>query len=118
MNNYMKLLIYLTNVDEVIKDEDKTLILLSSLLDEKYETFFITLINGKFSLSYNNLSVALVNQEIRTKDKKSSSNSTTAEVLIARGIGSNHLNGKGDVGKFKTGNRELRKNQCAFCNVE
>jgi len=47
MNNYMKLLTDLANVDEVIKDEDKALLLLSFLLDEEFETFILTLINGK-----------------------------------------------------------------------
>jgi len=46
INNYMKLLADLTNVDVVIDDEDKVLILLSSLSDVGYETFVLTLING------------------------------------------------------------------------
>ena len=41
MNNYMKLLTDLSNKDEVIKDENKMLILLSFLLDEEYETFIL-----------------------------------------------------------------------------
>jgi len=45
MNNYTKLLAGLANVNEVIKDEDKALILLSSLLDEDYETLILILIN-------------------------------------------------------------------------
>ena len=53
MNNYTTLLIDLANVEEVIKDEDKALILLSSLPDKKYETFVLTLINGKKLLSFN-----------------------------------------------------------------
>jgi len=44
-----------------------------------------SLVNGKTSLSYNDISAALVNHEIRMKNKKSSSNSTTAEKLTARG---------------------------------
>ena len=47
MNNYMKLLVELANVGEVIKDEEKVLILLSSLSDEEYETFVLILINYK-----------------------------------------------------------------------
>ena len=46
MNNYTKFLVDLVNVDEVIKDEDKALILLSFLPDDVYETFVFTLING------------------------------------------------------------------------
>jgi len=47
MKNYTKLLANLANVDVVIGEEDKALILLSSLPDEDYETFVLTLINGK-----------------------------------------------------------------------
>jgi len=36
MNNYTKVLADLANLDEVIKDEDNALILLSSLPDEEY----------------------------------------------------------------------------------
>jgi len=115
MNNYSKLLADLANMDGVTKNEDKALILLNSLPDEEHETFVLSLINGKASLSYNDVSAALMNHEVRKKDKKSSSSSTTAEVLTARGMSSNHRKGKGDVGKSMTGNHKLRKNQCAFC---
>ena len=74
----------------MIKDEDKALILLSSLLDEKYKTFILILINGKASLSYNNVSASLMNHEVRRKQKKSSFSSTTTEELTAREIGSNN----------------------------
>jgi len=114
MNNYTKLLTDLTNVDEVIKDEDEALILLSSLLDEEYETFVLTLINSKSSLSYNDVLNALMNHEMRRNDKVSSSNSTTTKLLTTREIGFNHRKGKRDVGKFKTDNHKLEKNQCAL----
>ena len=42
MNNYMKLLVDLDNVNEMIKDEENALILLSPLPDEEYETFVLT----------------------------------------------------------------------------
>ena len=45
INNYMKLLADLTNLDVVTEDEDKALILLSSLSDKGYQTFVLTLIN-------------------------------------------------------------------------
>jgi len=51
MNDYTKLLTDLVNVDVDIKEEDKALILLNSLPDEEYETFVLTLINGKQSLT-------------------------------------------------------------------
>ena len=89
MNIYMKLLADLTNKDEMIKDEDKVLILLNSLSDEEYETFILTLINDKKSLSYSDVWIAIVNHEVRRKDKESSFSSTSAEALTAREIGSN-----------------------------
>jgi len=84
MNNYTNFLANLPNVDEVIKDEDKSLTLLSSLLEEEYEIFILTLINAKTSISYNNVLAALVNHEVRKKDKKSSFSSTIAEALTIR----------------------------------
>jgi len=56
-------------------------ILLNSLPDKEYETFVLTLINGKQLLNYNDVSAAFVNYEVRRKEKQSSSNSTSAEVL-------------------------------------
>ena len=38
MNNYTKFLADLVNMDEIIKNKDKALILLRSLPDEEYET--------------------------------------------------------------------------------
>ena len=83
--------------------------------DEEYKTFVLTLINGKQTLNYNDVSAALVNYEVRRKDKQSSSKSDSAEVLTIRGRSSNKK-GKGDRGrsKFTPGFRDL-KNQCAFC---
>ena len=51
LNRYTKLLTDLVNVDVEIDDEDKTVILLNSLPVEKYETFTLTLINGRKSLT-------------------------------------------------------------------
>jgi len=65
INIYMKLLADLANVNVVIEDEDKTLILLSSLHDEEYEIFVLTLINGRTSFSYIEMTIALVNLELR-----------------------------------------------------
>ena len=89
INIYMKLLADLTNVNVVIEDEDNDLILLSSLPDEGYETFVLTLINERISLNYNEVINALVNLELRRRERESSSSNTSAEVLVARGSSSN-----------------------------
>ena len=41
------------------------MILLNSLPDEEYETFVLTLINGKQTLNYSGVSAALVNYEVQ-----------------------------------------------------
>ena len=65
MNNYTKLLTDLVNKDVKIDKEDKAVILLNSLPDEEYETFILTLINGRQTLNYSEVSAALVNYEVR-----------------------------------------------------
>ena len=75
----MKLLADLINLDIVIEDEDKALILLSSHHDEGYETFVLTLINGRISLSCSEVTTALVNLELRRKNKECSSIDTSAD---------------------------------------
>jgi len=47
MNNYTKFLTDIVNVDIKIEEEDKAVILLNSLPDEEFETFTLTLINGR-----------------------------------------------------------------------
>ena len=116
MNNYTELLIDLVNVDAKIDEEDKAVILLNSLLDEEYEIFTLTLINDRQTLNYNEVSAALVNYEVRRQDRLSSHESTSAEALAVRSRGS-YRKGKGDRerSKSRSGFRDLKKNQCAFC---
>ena len=76
MNNYTKFLADLINLDIVIEDEDKALILLSPLPDDGYETSVLTLINERTSLSYSEVTTALMNLKLRRKDNESSSNKT------------------------------------------
>ena len=75
MNNYTKLLTDLVNVDVKIEEE--------------YETFILTLINGKQTLNYSDVSAALVNYKVGRKNKLSSSNCTSTEALMVRGRCSN-----------------------------
>ena len=60
-----------------------------------------------------------MNHEVRKKNDKSFSRSTSVEASTARGVGSNHRKGKGDFRKSKAGGREdLKKNQCVFYKEE
>ena len=108
-------LVGLANVDVTIEEEAKALILLSFLPSEDYETLILTLFNGKQSLSYHKINSALVNRELRRKEKKSST-STLTQALTVRGRGFNQK-GKGERERSKSrpGFRDLKKKQCAFC---
>ena len=57
--------------------------------------FILTLINGKQTLNYSNVSAALVNYEVRRKDKQSSFSGILAEALTIRDTNSNQK-GKGE----------------------
>ena len=74
------------------------------------------MINGKQTLNFSDVLTAFVNYEVRRQDKLSSSEGTSAEALVIRGRSSNRK-GKGDRGRSKSrsGFRDLKKNQCAFC---
>jgi len=93
IDNYTTLLTDLINLDVVIEDEDKVLILLSSLPNERYEIFVLTLINVKTSLSYSEVTTTLVNLELRKKDNEYSTSDTSAVILAARGSNPNQRRG-------------------------
>jgi len=84
INTYTKLLADLANMDVVIEEEEKTLILLSSLPDEGYKIFVLIVINEKISLKHSEVTTALVNLELRWKDKESLGG-TLVEALTVRG---------------------------------
>ena len=83
MNNYAKFLADLVDMDVEMEEDDKTVILLNSLPDEKYETFVLTLINGKQTFNYSDVSAALVNYKVRKKNKQSSSKSDSTEAGVS-----------------------------------
>ena len=89
---------------------------MNSLPDEEYETFILTLINGKQTVNYSDVSSTLVNYEVWKKNKQSSSKSDSAEALTVRGR-SFSKKGKSDRGRSKSGLsfRDLKKVQSALC---
>jgi len=91
-------------------------ILLNSLPEEEYETFTLTLINGRQIFNYSEVSAALVNYEVRRQDRQSSSEGTSVEALTVRGRSSNQK-GRGDHvrSKSRSAFRDLKKNQYALC---
>ena len=109
VNNYTKLLLDLTNVDKKITDEYNAIILLGSLPDEEYDTFVLTLLNGRSSITYSKVTNTLTNYDLRRKDKETSRASTSGDALSTRGR-SPYLKG-GNRGRSKSRSRhQLAKN--------
>ena len=116
LNRFTKLLTDLLNVDAIISEEDKSVILLNSLPPEEYEIFTMTFLNGKQTLDYDEISSALMSYEKRKNEKHSGRSSSSAEALEVRGRSSSRK-GKEVRGRSKSrpGLRDLKKDQCMYC---
>ena len=115
LEEFNKLLAKLANLEEMIKDEDKALILMNSL-PESYEPFVTTWIYGKEILKYGEISSALMNHEVRHLDRQESNNS---EALMVRGRSKEKKGSYKKNSRFRTKgvskNRKfLDKDECAF----
>ena len=75
----------LLNLDEKVSDVDKALILLASLPDE-YEHLIVSMLTGKETITFKEVTTALYSNEIRKKDKLDTGaqlvNPTLLEVVI------------------------------------
>lgn len=118
LDAFNKLIADLLNLDEEIKDEDKALLLLNSLPDA-YDHLATTLLYGKDTIKFDEVSNALMNYEVRHKDKYDST-SSTLEALVVRG---RSLERKRFGGRKKSGSRgtskdkkRLGRDECAFCH--
>jgi hypothetical protein len=117
LNNLNKILADLQNLDVKIDDEDKAVVLINSLPDT-YEHLATTLMYGKDTLKFDDVSNALTNDEYRRKDKQAHSRSSGA--LIVRGRSeSKKPSGRNRSASRKRGTSSNRKfpakDECAFC---
>ena len=77
----------LLNIDEVFKDERKTMLWIRSLLEE-LDHLSITLIHGKDKLPFEEVCSTLLNYEIRKKDEKEHQDESM-EAFTTRGLSQN-----------------------------
>jgi len=91
-------------------------ILLSSLPDEGYEIFVLTLINGRTSLRDSEVTIALVDLELRRKDEESLGGAS-AETLTVKERSPNQRGGYRGRSKSRSRyrNRSLTRDQYAIC---
>ncbi|KAM1294752.1 hypothetical protein ACFX2H_014637 [Malus domestica] len=117
LEEFNKLLAELTNLKEIIKDEDKALILMNSLA-ESYDPFVTSWIYGREIIKYDEISSALMNHEVRHLDRQERNNS---EALMVRGRlkekkGSHKKNSRSRTRGVSKNRRFLGKDECAFCH--
>ena len=118
MDDFNKIITDLLNLDVKIDDEDKTLLLLNSL-PESYEFLVMTLLLGITDIDFEDVSNALINNEMR-KEEKEAYQDSSSNVLTARGRTSTWK--KSECGKSRSKSRgrsdnwrKLDKNECAYC---
>ncbi|KAM1232702.1 hypothetical protein ACFX13_002545 [Malus domestica] len=121
LDSFNKLIVDLLNLDEHVKDEDKALILLNSL-PEAYDYLATTLIYGKDTINFENVSNALMNHEVRHKDKQV--HNTASDALFVRGRMNkrrrfNNRRRSQSRPRSNSQNRKiLDKDECAFCHTK
>ena len=101
----------LLNLDEKVSDVDKTLILLASLPDE-YIHLIVSMLTGKETITFKEVTTALYSNEIRKKDKLEH-RSSAGEVHTVRGHYPSRKPGRRGRSQSKG---KLAKDECAFCH--
>ena len=91
---FNKLVANLLNLEENVKNEDKALLLLTSLPDE-YDHLVTTLIHGKDKVIFNEVYNALYNTEIKKKGQKEHGYATTKAYIVKDRLQSRKPNKKG-----------------------
>ncbi|KAL6226184.1 hypothetical protein ACLB2K_000147 [Fragaria x ananassa] len=121
LDAFNKLVADLLNLDEDIKDEDKAMLLVNSLPDS-YEHLVTTLLHGKETIKFEEVSNALMNYEIRHADKQSSASTSDCLVVRGRAVERKNYGGKKKFHSRPRGNsknrRSLGRDECAFCHEQ
>ena len=101
----------LLNLDEKVSDVDKALILLASLPDE-YEHLIVSMLTGKETITFKEVTTALYSNEIRKKYKLEH-RSSASEAHTVRGRNQSRKPGRRGRSQLKG---KLAKDECAFCH--
>ena len=101
----------LLNLDEKVSDVDKALILLASLPDE-YEHLIVSMLTGKETITFKEVTTALYSNEIKKKDKLEHM-SSVGEAHTVQGRNQSRKPGRRGRSKSKG---KLAKDECPFCH--
>ncbi|KAH9679839.1 hypothetical protein KPL71_026297 [Citrus sinensis] len=116
VDEFNKLILYLENVNVMLEDEDRALILLSSLPDS-YEHFVDTLLYGRQTLTLKDVKNALESKDLKKRaDGKDqiTRDGLVAKVKIEKKI---YKDKKNKIQKEKT-DKMKKKRKCYFCQKE
>ena len=116
LDEFNKLILDLENVNIVLENEDRALILLSSLLDS-YEHFVDTLLYGKQTLTLKDVKNALESKDL--KKMAEGNDQSNAEGLVAKGKSDkkNNKQKKNNNQKNKA-EKKNKKRKCYSCQKE
>ena len=99
------------NLDEKVSDVDKALLLLASLPDE-YEHLIVSMLTGKETITFKEVTTALYSNEIRKKNKLEHRSSAGEAHTV---LGRNQSRKLWRRGKSQSKGK-LAKYECAFCH--
>ncbi|KAH9703868.1 hypothetical protein KPL70_011252 [Citrus sinensis] len=116
VDEFNKLILDLENVNIVLEDEDRTLILLSSL-PNSYEHFVDTLLYGRQTLTLKDVKNALESKDLKRRIDGKDQN--LAESLVARAKPGKKVNKyKKNSNQKDKADKKKKKRKCYFCHKE
>ena len=116
VDEFNKLILDLENVNIVLEDEDRTLILLSSL-PNSYEHFVDTLLYGRQTLTLKDVKNALESKDLKRRIDEKNQNPT--ESLVARAKPDKKVNKyKKNSNQKDKADKKKKKRKCYFCHKE
>lgn len=115
MNTFNKMIIDLLKLDVKLDDEDKSLLFLSSLPDS-YDHFVTTLLCGKETIKFEEVTQAIISNAAM---KKSTRNDSHTKGLLVKGGSSDRgrtkENGKARRNNSRSKSRSKNDSECFFC---
>lgn len=112
ISNFNKLVAKLLNLEQSIKDNDKTILLVTSLPSE-YDHLITMILHGKGKITFDEVCAALYNNEIQKKDQKEHGSTSIGESYTARGHAQSRKPERCSRSCLKG---RPAKDACAFCH--
>ncbi|KAH9681147.1 hypothetical protein KPL71_026853 [Citrus sinensis] len=116
LDEFNKLILDLENVNVMLEDEDRALILLSSLPDS-YEHYVDTLLNGRQTLTLKDVKNALESKDL--KKRSDFKDQTTGDGLVVKAKSEKKVyKDKKNKNQKEKDDKKKKKRKCYFCQRE